>query len=294
MQDEDVTKLTDEELLAKVNGKEPEEPEKEVAEPAEADSEEKPSEETKEEPEATEEPEETEEKVTEEEASQEEGEIEAPEENAEQLSRRAKKRAGQLQIQNILKKREQAQPSQPSQQPMNYGDALDADPETIKQLEFDREQYAAQTRQYSVDLNKSMQFRNRLELDSSKVESQYTFLDKKSPDFDPVRADAMNTLYLDTIGFVAGNPDEGIPDQIQNPSLRYPDFVEAQMEFAEALMADRQRKSVDNISKQAAQTGLRPDGGSAKSLNLNKAPEDMTDEELRTFLKRQGVPVPNK
>lgn len=281
MQDEDVTKLTDEELQARIDGKEPEEPEKEVAEPA--DSEEKPSEE---ELEATEEPEtpETPEEQQVPTAPEVPAEEESPTEEPKPPSRRE-----QLRIQDILKKREQAQPSQPSQQPMNYGDALDADPETIRQLEFDREQYAAQTRQYSVDLNKSMQFRNRLELDSSKVESKYTFLDKKSADFDPVRADAMNTLYLDTIGFSAGNPDEGIPDQIQNPSLRYPDFVEAQMEFAEALMADRQRKSVDNISKQAAQTGLRPDGGSAKSLNLNKAPEDMTDEELQAVLKKHGL-----
>lgn len=281
MQDEDVTKLTDEELQAKIDGTEPEEPAKEVADPA--DSEDKPSDgKQAEAPEEPEEPEQVEPEVTEEEPEAEQPKEEEP---------KPPSRRETLRIQQILAKREQAQqqPLQPAQNPLNYGEALDADPEVIRQLEFDREQYAAQTRQYSVDLNKSMQFRNRLEMDAPKVESKYSFLDKSSPDFDPVRADAMNSLYLESIGFTAGNPDEGIPDQIQNPSLRYPDFVEAQMEFAKALMADEQQRSVKNITRQAAQTGLRPDGSSAKSLNLNKAPEDMTDEELQAVLKKAGL-----
>ncbi len=69
-------------------------------------------------------------------------------------------------------------------------------------------------------------------------------------------------------------------DTVKNPNIRYADYIEAQMELAEAIAGEKNQKTVQNIAKQAATTGLRPDGSKAKGLNLNQSPDQMTDEEL--------------
>ena len=53
------------------------------------------------------------------------------------------------------------------------------------------------------------------------------------------------------------------------------------MELADNMAGVKTQQATRNIAQQAAKTGLRPDGTSVKPLDLNKAPEDMTDEELR-------------
>jgi len=178
------------------------------------------------------------------------------------------------------------QADEPSQKPeIDYSTELDADEEVVKTLEADRKQYGDRERNAGLEMAKNIQFHTRLEVDAPRVEQKYSFLDKNSSDFDPVRANAMNMLYLNTVGYSPGNPDRGAPESVVNPNVRYYDFVEAQMEFAEALMAERSVRSTRNIAKQAAETGLRPDGSSAKGLDLSKAPKDMSNEELNAALK---------
>lgn len=206
---------------------------------------------------------------------------EVPETNEE----RPPSRRETLRIQHLLKKYgpppERPAPSNQRPDALNYDEALDADPEVIRRLEADRE--ATGQRQYNAGLEqaKTIQFETRLDVDAPQVESKYKFLNPSDKqNFDPVRADAMNTLYLDTVGYDAGDAQRGIPPSVQNPNIRYRDFVEAQMEFAEALMADRVTETVKEVGKQASQTGLRPDGSSAKRMNLNKDPSEMSLEEL--------------
>lgn len=259
----DPSQMTDEELQRVITtGVEPdEEPESPaVEEPEEAET---PEPEAEEEEKPAEEP-------------QEESEEEAPEE-------KPPSRREQLRIQQLLDRYgpppERAQPSQPK--PLNYQEALNADPEAIEQLEADRQNYGQSQYNAGIEQAKTIQFHTRLEIDAPQVESQYKFLNPRDKEnFDPVRADAMNRLYLNATGFQPGDPARGIPDSVVNPNIRYRDFVESQMEFAEALMADKQVQTSKNIARQAATTGLRPDGSSAKRLNLNKNPSDMTDEEL--------------
>lgn len=218
-----------------------------------------------------------------EEVSQEEDTKEVPEEKP---SRRE-----QLRIQSLLKKygRPPEQPLQPKDG-LNYEQSLDADPEVIKKLEADREAYGRAQHNAGLEQAKTIQFHTRLEVDAPRVESKYKFLDSNDKEnFDPIRADAMNSLYLQSVGYDAGDPSRGIPESVQNPNVRYADFVEAQMEFAEALLADKQARTTQNIAKQAASTGLRPDGSSAKRLNLNQEPENMTDEELDASLASMGL-----
>lgn len=69
-------------------------------------------------------------------------------------------------------------------------------------------------------------------------------------------------------------------DTVKNPNIRYADYIEAQMELAEAIAGEKNQKTAQNIAKQAATTGLRPDGSKAKGMNLNQSPDQMTDEEL--------------
>lgn len=278
MPDEDVTKLTDEELDARLKGEQPEETEeKETDESAEAEvSEEKEAEEQQPETQP-------------EQPQEEEPEAKQPEEEQRPPSRRE-----QLRIQQILAKREQAQeqqqPQQSRQDALNYQEALDADPETIKQLEADRQAQGQYQFNQGLEQAKTIQFHTRLELDAPKIESKYKFLDPRDKDnFDPVRAEALNNLYLDAVGYRPADPQSGRPESVQNPDIRYQDFVEAQMEFAEALMQEQKTRSTQNIAKQAANTGLRPDGSSAKRLNLNQPLETMTDEELEAYGNKFGL-----
>ena len=65
------------------------------------------------------------------------------------------------------------------------------------------------------------------------------------------------------------------------------------MELSTRLAKSMTADTAKNIAKQAAQTGVRPDGSSAKRLNLNKAPQQMTTEELYAVL-GQKPPAKNK
>lgn len=261
--------MTDEELQQVIaTGIEPEEKPESQEEP-EAPAEETPLEE-EEKPAAEEEPEKPEEEPAEEE----------PKEEEPQPSRRE-----QLRIQDLLKKYgpPQERSQAPSQKPdlLNYEEALDADPAVLEQLSKDRDANGQFQYNAGLEAAKTIQFETRLELDAPTVEAKYTFLNPRDKEnFDPVRANAMNTLFLQQVGYDPGNPQKGIPSSVQNSSIRYRDFVEAQMEFAEALMADRQNTTVKNVARQAATTGLRPDGSAAKKFNLNKNPQDMSTEEL--------------
>lgn len=184
-----------------------------------------------------------------------------------------------LRIQQLIDKMKQQAPApRPQAQredALDYATALDADPEVIRQLEADRQAASQASYNAGLEQNKSILFHTRLEIDAPRVEAKYKFLDSTDKEsFDPVRANAMNQLYLNASGYNADT------DSVLNPNIRYSEFVEAQMEFAEALLADKQIRTTKNIVKQTAQTGLRPDGSSAKRLNINQSEKTMSIEEL--------------
>jgi len=195
-----------------------------------------------------------------------------------------------LRIQQVLEKIKQQQaPAPVAPQPvppagLNYNEALDADPETIQQLEADRQAYAQQQYQQGLAQAQSQAesniFHTRLEIDAPKVESKYPQLNKESSEFNPVLADAVNNWYLATAGY---NP---ATNSVTNANVRYSEFVDGIMELGNEIAGEKVAKTSKNIAKQAATTGLRPDGSSAKRLNLNKAPQDMTTEELEAVIKQ--------
>lgn len=213
-----------------------------------------------------------------EEEAQEESTNEAPED-------KPPSRRETLRIQQLLQKYgDPAQRQAPSQRRdvLDYSEALDADPEVIQQLLADR-QRAEQT-QYQAGANEGLQraeylnWNTSLKIEAPQVENKYPILDPKSPDFHPAVADSLNTMYLKMTGF---DPNT---QTVANTDISYADFIESNMELVEEIAGQKTATSTKNIAKQAAQTGLRPDGSSAKRLNLNQAPENMTTEELYAVL----------
>jgi hypothetical protein len=189
-----------------------------------------------------------------------------------------------LRIQQLLEKlKQKPQAESPKAEGLDYSTALDADPEVIKQLEADRQAVAQAQFQSGLEQAKSIQFHTRLEIDAPRVEAKYPQLNKESPDFNPVVANAINQWYLNTVGF---DPEK---DTVVNSNVRYADFVEGIMELADEVGSEKTSNASKNIAKQAAQTAIRPGGGRTKGLDLNKAPEQMSDEELKAVLAQAGL-----
>lgn len=164
---------------------------------------------------------------------------------------------------------------------LDYSKELNADPEVIKKLEEDRSRAIKEASRVNDSVVSSVLFRTRLEIDAPRVEAKYPFLDKHSKDFDADYAEAMNLKYLHFVGY------DPKTEAVQRPDVRYADFVEAEVEFATRMANMKFDQTRTNAVKAAARTSLRPDGSTAKKkLNLSKAPEQMTDEELKAYLDR--------
>lgn len=263
--------MTDEELQTVIEtGVEPDEPES----PQEAPEEVAP--EVKEEPEVT--PPEEEQK----EEPKEEPEKETPEESEKQPSRRET-----LRIQQLLAKYgnpdkgPEPLKAKPTIESLDYSQALDADPEVIKQLETDRQARSDAAYLEGIRQGEVREWRRDLKYENNTVLDKYKFLNPKdSEHFKPAAAEAMNTKYLRFVGYNPGDAQWGIPESVQHPDVSYLEFVESEMEFVDELASQKVAETTKNIAKQAATTGLRPDGSSAKRLNLNQAPQSMNLDEL--------------
>lgn len=268
--DEDVSKLTDEELDARIAGEEPASPE--PAEEAPAQEEEPAAEGETQEEEAPQEPVEEEQP---EEVAQEEVKNEDPEE-------KPPSRREQLRINKLLEKygdprQASPAPSQPKREDaLDYKEAFDIqDPEVVSQLEADRQR--AEQASYAEGLRRAeaIEWKTNIRLDLPLVQEKLDKLDARD-------VEALDKEYLYVTGF---DPNTGY---VQNPNVGYAEFMEARIEQAERLAKSMAQKTAKNIAKQAATTGLRPDGSSAKRLNLNKPAHEMSDEELDAKLKQAG------
>lgn len=270
---DDLSKLTDEELKTAIKtGEESNAPEV-VKQPEVAEQPKEVVEEVKE----VETPEEVEEKSEPEELVVEE---KAEDKEPPKISRRQ-----ELAINKILNR---TPPPQPEYRPpvetptLDYGSVLDAEPDVISQFEQDRtnvreSSFNAGLNQARAEIQTS-EWRTMLNIDAPKTEEKYPWLNPKDTlNFEPAIADAVNTEYQTLIGY---NPETGL---ISN-NVRYTDFVEARVELSKRLAEAMTEKTAENIAKQAATTAIRPDGSSTKRLNLNRAPEQMTDEELYASL----------
>lgn len=194
-----------------------------------------------------------------------------------QMSRRAAKRLEKLEGLIGRLKGSQPQPQRKAEG-IDYQKLIEADPEVYEQLtrasqDFGQAQYNA-----GLEQANSVRFHTRLEIDAPRIEGKYPQFDRNSQEFNPGLAGAVNEWYLATVGY---DPNS---DTVRNPSVRYADFVEGIMELADAMAGAKTTRTTENIARQAANAGLRPDGSSVKPLNLNKAPQDMTEAELKAAI----------
>lgn len=201
------------------------------------------------------------------------------EETPKPVSRRKELRMQKLmQLQKRLEGGEQP-PAPRSKTPgLDYESTLDADPEVLKQLEADRRSYG--DAQFSEGLKRAefLDWKTSLKIDAPRVEQKYPMLDPQSDQFHPAVADSVNKFYL----FLSGFDEQS--NTVANANVGYADFVESYMELVDETAGNKVAQSRTNIAKQAAATGLRPDGSSTKRMNLNQAPELMSDEELDAYI----------
>lgn len=244
----------------------------------------KPDEEVKDDAQATPEPEVKEESKPDEtpkEEVKEEKPEEEPKEETPEVEEEVKppSRREQLRVQDLLKK--YGPPQERTSQPKpDFRNQVDADEEVYKTLEDTAQQFGQAQFNQGIAQAQTASWRTMLTMEDRQVRKDHPILNPQDKEnFHPALADAMNTKYLRAIGYDPGDAQRGIPESVQNP-ISYYDFVEAEMEFADEIAAQRVQRTTENITKQAAQTGLRPDGSSARGMNLNKDPEDMTDQEL--------------
>ena len=195
-------------------------------------------------------------------------------------------RRQELRFQQLIKKlKEKDQPPtvpSKSEDQFDY-DNLEADPELIEQLKAESKRREEHGYSQGVEQAKSIRFHTRLEIDAPKVEAKYPQLDKDSEEFNPALADTINQMYLNTVGF---DENTGF---VQTEKVRYADFVESMFELSDEMGRRKVEDSRRQITSQAAKAGPRPSGSAPQRLNLNKAPQDMTDEELKAYLKTQGL-----
>lgn len=219
----------------------------------------------------------------EEQESQEEAEEDSDEESEQLTPRQAKrveqleKKAEELKLTKILDRIQQTkQPVQREErQPMDYREAIDAPDEVYNSLDQDRRSYGDQRYNDGLEKSKAIEFKMNIKLDLPLVKDK---LDR----LDPADATALDREYLQLVGF---DPNTGY---VQNSDIGYADFIDARIQQAERLAASMALKSQKNIAKQAAQTGIRPDGGAHKGLQIS-SPQDIANMSSEDFEKNKAA-----
>lgn len=235
-----------------------------------------------------------------EEAEDEESEEEEQQEDEEEkpVSRRKQARLDKLakifeNIQSSDEESEEEAPKPKKPEGIKYQEDLDTDEDTAKRLEDDREKFGQAMYQQGLEQAKGLkqqqdafEFKQMLTREEDLVRTKFKFMDPTdSEHFNEDATSKMVTKYLHFVGF---DPQT---KTARNP-ISYFDYVDAEMEMVQALAEEMASETQKNVTKQAANTGLRPSGSApSKSLNLTKAPEDMTNEELDAMIE---LTVPTK
>lgn len=166
---------------------------------------------------------------------------------------------------------------------LDYNQALEADEDTIRKFEADRQYASDAAFREGLQQSQLREWERDIKYELPQVKQQYKFLDPNDKEnYNKVAEEALNEKYLRFVGFRPAT--ENTPASVMYPDVSYLEFVESEMEFADELANQKVAQTTKNIARQVAKTGLRPDGSRAKSLNLNKAPEKMSDEELDAII----------
>lgn len=163
-----------------------------------------------------------------------------------------------------------------------------------QQLEQDRKAYGEAQRQAAYNdaltridpLQKEM-WADRLDLDSERAQKAWDILDESNEKtFDPDFASELNQKYLNFIGYRAKTDANGniVDVTIDRPNIRYLDFVKAEKQNIERYTQRAIEASRQNITKQAANTGIRPGG---QSRNTTHRDVDFNDPNWINKLTRE-------
>jgi hypothetical protein len=95
-----------------------------------------------------------------------------------------------------------------------------------------------------------------VERDNDFVDQKYPIMDEHSDEYDPDIANYLNNLYLQSTGFDGKT--------VKNP-IKYRDFIQANMEFAERLKVQASAETASNIARQAGQGSVRQGANSRSS-----------------------------
>lgn len=198
------------------------------------------------------------------------------------------KKAEELKLTKILDRIQgvKSSPRRETERPLDYKEAIDAPDEVYETLNKDRDAYGTRQREEGrnegLEQVKSMEWRTNIKLDLPLIKDRMSSLH-------PDDAAAIDREYLLYSGYDAKT---GL---VQNPNIGYADFIEARIEQAERLAANIAVKSQKNIVKQAAQTGIRPDGGGRKAKTISSADDiaNMSDAEWEknreSYLRQIGI-----
>lgn len=180
------------------------------------------------------------------------------------------------------------EPSKPKKpEALKYEDDLDADDEVIKKLNDDREKFGQAMYEQGLEQARALkqqqdafEFKQMLKSEEPQVRTKYKFMD---PADDKFNQELTDSVVKDYLHFTSFDPNTGTA---KNP-ISYFDFVDARMQQVQALAEEMVSETQQNVVKQAANTGLRPSGSApSKSVDLNKMPYEMSDEELDAIIKR--------
>lgn len=214
-------------------------------------------------------------------------EVETPEEVEEpELSPRQQKRVEQIEEIKLNKILERVTggkvPQSQGYKPLDYKETIQADDEVMSQLSDDREQYGQQKFNEGLEQLKYVEWKNNIRFDLPIVK-------EKLDQLPPAVARAIDKKYLI---FSQADVENG---RVGNPNISYAEFVEAEIEQADMIASVRNQDSQKNIVKQAAQTGIRPNGAVSKATKVSSA-EDLAnisqedwDKNKDSYLRQMGI-----
>lgn len=132
--------------------------------------------------------------------------------------------------------------------------------------------------------NDSTLFMTRLEIDAPKVESKYEQFNPRSDNFDPGIADYTTQMFYKTVGLKAKADGSFTVD---NPNIRYEEFVDGLMEAVDTLASSKTADAKVNLTKQAAQLGVRPTSVAKTTEYQGDDPSKMTLKQLQARVNKE-------
>jgi hypothetical protein len=150
-------------------------------------------------------------------------------------------------------------------QPLEYKEGEEYDP---KALEQDRKNLG--DNKFAEGINQGINqgtsqvakelWADRFDTDTERVTNKWDVLNPEKPE--SFNANLEASLVQKYIAFAGVEKDQQGRVTIQKPNIRFRDFVDAEMKNLEDYAAIRNAASSKNLVRQAAQTGVRPNGQS--------------------------------